>query len=306
MKRFTVLAGFAITIVAALAMIFGCESNPNDPEMGNVNDPEFQLVQQFVGESSDDGIARTMEISFELFDSIPGVSSSPKSFNQRAATEEDVLVVDSFNYAYTNGWHIFQFWVWVADTSAGDTVDVAGIDSLQALDNGTPMQIPDSTMDALYIRCHWDVALRNSNIAGSADNSINIINLDWNGINPANINGSVTENLTGTVSDSDIVVDFDISNTLTADDIVFNVFTGECPSSGALYLTSAIDISAVRTIGTSVDSLSINGVWEITAAFTGDEIMVTYYDGTTYWQTTDSCSSSPAPSPIARWVPILD
>jgi len=305
MKRLSLLT-LTLFVAAGLALIAGCSSsNPADDEFGDTNAVEFQLVQAFVGETSTDGVDRTLEVSFELFDSIPGVSPSPKSFNQRAASDEDVFVVDSFNYSYTNGWHIFAFWVWAADTVAGDTVDVSGLDSLQARDNGTPMQVPDSTMDELYIRCHWDVALRNSNVAGSADNSINIINIDWNDVNPANINGAVTENLSGTVSDSQIVVDFSFSNSLIADDIVFNLATGDCPTAGTLDLNSAIDISAVRTIGASEDTVNINGNWEITAAFSGNDVTVTYYDGTTYWQTTETCSS-PSASPMSRWIPRVD
>ncbi len=306
MKRVILITLTLLLAAAAAFMIPGCNSSSIEPELGDTNSPVFQLVQEFVGETSTDGVSRTLEISFELFDSIPGVSPSPKRFNQNASLDEDVLVVDSFNYSYTNGWHIFAFWVWVADTAAGDTVNVSGIDSLQARDNGTPMQVPDSTVDELYIRCHWDVALRNTNVTGSADNSVNVVNIDWNGINPANINGAVTENLSGTVSDSEIVVDFSFTNTLTADDIVFNFATEGCPTSGSLNLNSAIDISAIRTIGASVDTLSVNGNWEINAAFSNGNITVTYYDGTTYWQTTEDCDGSPTASPIARWVPMMD
>lgn len=300
------LLSLVLLLVAVLALIPGCSSSPANSAMGDANDPEFLLIQEFVGESSTDGIARAMEISFELFDSIPGVAPAPKNFTQRAAADEDLLVVDSFNYAYTNGWHIFEFWIWATDTAAGDTVDVFGIDSLRALSNGTPMQVPDSSMDALYIRCHWDVALRNSNVIGSADNSVNIVNIDWYGVDPANISGSVVENLSGTVSDSETVVDFSFSNSLTADDIVLNLAADECPTSGSLNLTAAIDISAIRTIGASVDTLSIDGVWEISATFEGTDLTVTYYDGTTYWETTESCSDTPTAGPVARLAPNLD
>lgn len=306
MKRLVFLT-LTLFTMAGLGLVSGCNSsNPLETEFGDTNSPEFQLVQGFVGDDATDGLGRSIDISFELFDSIPGVSTSPKQRGNYAALDEDVVVIDSFNYSYTNGWHIFAFWLMAADTVSGDTVDVAGIDSLQARYNGVPMQIPDSTMDELYIRCHFDVALRNSNVVGSADHSANITNIDWEGINPANINGAVTENLSGTYSDSEIVADFSFNNNLTAENIVFNISTGECPTAGLIELNSVIDISAVQTIGTSVDSIQISGNWEITGVFSGDEVTITYYDGTTYWQTTDTCGSSVSSSPVARWVPNRD
>ncbi|MGH8015203.1 MAG: hypothetical protein ACREBV_03335 [Candidatus Zixiibacteriota bacterium] len=305
MKRLTLL-GLSLIVAAAIALIFGCSSDsPTETEFGDTNSIEFQLVQAVVVNNSIQDVGNIVDLSWELFDSIPGVSPSPKSFSSRAAQSEDIIVVDSFNYSYAGGWHVFAFWARVTDTAEGDTADVSGIDSLQALDNEVPQQIPDSTTDELYIRAHYDVALRNTNIAGSADDSVDIENIDWSGLNPTVIEGTVTENLQGTVSDSEVVIDFNFTNTLIADSIVANIGSEDCPSTGLLVLNSSIDISAIRTIGASVDTLNINGDWEVSATFNNGDVTVTYYDGTTYWQTTETCGF-PSVSPISRWVPNLD
>ena len=304
MKK-VVLVTLMLLLVAAAFLIPGCSSTSTEPTFGDTNSVEFQIVQNVVAENSLEGVSKIVDISWELFDSIPGVNSSPKNYSGRAALSDDILVVDSFNYSYTNGWHIFAFWVWAADTVTHDTVNVTGIDSLQALNGAVPMQIPDTSMDDLYIRAHYDVVLRNTNIVGSSDHSVNLGNIDWTGFTPIVIDGNVTENLQGTVSDSQLVVDFDFTNTLNANGIVANLGSESCPSSGTLSLNSAIDISAVRTIGAAVDSLSIQGNWAISAAFNNSSVTVTYYDGTTYWQTTETCGE-PAVSPLARWIPHVD
>jgi len=307
MKRLVLIA-LTLLAAAGLGLISGCNSsNPAETEFGDTNSIEFQLVQEVVVDNSINGVGKIVDLSWELFDSIPGVSNAPKGAGSRQAlSEDDIIVVDSFNYAYSGGWHVFSFWAWVADTVEGDTADVSGIDSLQALDNDVPMQIPDTTADELYIRAHYDLGVRNTNIVGSADDSVDIKDIDWNGVLPSVIEGHVTENLNGTVSDSETVIDFDFTNTLTADSIVANLGTEDCPNSGVLELTSAIDISAIRTIGAAVDTLSINGGWEVSALFNNGDVTLTYYDGTTYWQTTEACGSSMSASPVDRWIPNMD
>lgn len=306
MKRVFLLA-LTLLLASGLALISGCSGNgSNNSEFGDTNAVEFQLVQEVVVNNSMGSVDNAVDLSWELFDSIPGVAVSPKSFNSRAAqSESDIIVIDSFNYSYNGGWHIFAFWAWAADTVDGDTADVSGVDSLQALDNDVPQQIPDSTTDELYIRAHYDLSVRNTNIVGSANDSVDIVNIDWSGINPTVIDGSSTENLQGTVSDSQIVVDFDFANSLDADSVVANIGSEDCPSSGLLVLNSSIVISAVRTIGASVDTLSIDGNWEVSASFNNGDVTVTYYDGTTYWQTTETCGS-PSASPVDRWIPNMD
>lgn len=305
MKKFALIALILLSAVGA-SLIPGCSSTtPTNPTMGDTNSVQFQIVQNVVADNSLEGVGNVVDISWTLFDSIPGVTASPKNFHQRAALADGIVAVDSFNYSYANGWHIFAFWIWAADTVTHDTVNVSGIDSLQALNGTVPLQIPDSTTDALHIRAHYDVVLRNTNIVGSADDSVVIDNIDWSGVNPLIIDGSITETLTGTVSDSLAVIDFSFTNTLYADSIVAIVGSENCPSTGLLVLNSAIDISAIRSIGSMVDTLAIVGNWNISAAFNNGNVTLTYFDGTTYWQTTEACGA-PVASPLERWVPMLD
>jgi len=304
MKRL-ILISLALLVFAGLALITGCNSKGTPPvEYGNVNDPEFQLVSDFVFQEALDGVGKIIDISWELFDSIPGVTPSPKLVSGPAALGEDVLVVDSFNYSYTNGWHVFSFWAVVSDAAEGDTVDLAGIDSMQTLDNGTPMQVPDTSMDDMFLRAHYDISLRNGDFNGSSDGSVDIGNIDWTEVQPSTISGNVIDYLLGSFSDTDFVVTFEFTNQLNANSIVADLGSEDCPTSGTLSLSSAVDISAIQTIGASVDTLNISGNWVVDAEFNNGNYTVTYYDGTTYWQTTEACS--PSPSPISRWLPNLD
>ncbi len=305
MKSFAMIA-LMLLLAVGVSLIPGCSSTtPTNPSMGDTNSVQFQIVQNVVADNSLEGVGNVIDISWTLFDSIPGVTASPKNFNQSAALANGIVAVDSFNYSYVNGWHIFAFWVWAADTVTYDTVSVSGIDSLQALNGTVPLQIPDSTTDALHIRAHYDVILRNTNIVGSADDSVVIDNIDWSGVNPLIIDGSLTETFTGTFADSQMVIDVNFTNTLTADSLVAIPGSEDCPSTGLLVASASIDISAVTTIGAAVDTVAIQGNWSISAAFNNGNVTMTYFDGTTYWQTTEACGT-PAASPIERWVPVLD
>jgi len=306
MKRVTLLA-LTLLLAAAIALLLGCSSDKlTEPVMGDTNAPAFQLVQGLVANGSLEGVNNIVDISMSMYDSIPGVSTSPKRFANRAASGDgDVIVIDSFNYVYSTGWHVFSFWVHVADTVSGDTVDVSGIDSLEALRNDTAMQVPDTTVDEIYIRAHYDLDLRNGNLTASADDSVDIDHIDWNLTTPVTIAGKVTESASGTVTDSNVTVTFSFTNTMTAHHLVANLDGSACPDSGSLHLNSAIDISVQRDLGTSVDTLNINGNWAITAAFDNGTVKLTYSDGATFWQVTQSCST-PVASPISRWIPNLD
>lgn len=303
MKKLTILV-LSLVLVSALAIFLGCSGSSTEPQLGDPADPQFQAVQTVIGEDAIEGVDKTMELSFEFIDSIPGSSfvSKDSEFRQALSGGDEVLVVDSFNYGYANGWHSFQFWAWVADTLNGDTVDIAGIDSLQVLNNGTPLQVPDSTVDELNIRTHFNVSVRNTNIAGSGDHSVNITGISPELLNPVVINGTANESASGTFTDSNVVCDFSFDNALTINDLTASVAGGTCPTSGTISLSSAVDLFCTETLQTGVDTVIVQGNWTVAATFNNTNVTVTYQNGDTFWQFSTTCDG-PSASPAMRWMP---
>jgi len=303
MKKLTILA-VSLVLVTVLAIFLGCSDSTTAPQMGSLADPKFQAVQMVVGEEATESVDKSLDLSFEFIDFIPGSSfvSKGSELRQALAGGNEILVIDSFNYGYANGWHSFQFWAWVADTTSGDTVNVAGIDSLQVLNNGTPIQVPDSTVDELNIQAHFTVSVRNTNISGSSDHSLNITGITPELLNPVVINGSATESASGTFTDSNVVCDFTVGNSLASNDITTSIAGGTCPTSGSLHLTSAVDIFCTKTLQTGVDTVMVQGTWVVSAVFANNNITVTYQNGDTFWQYSTPCDV-PAASPVSRWMP---
>ncbi len=302
MKKLTILA-LSLVLVSALAIFLGCSDKPTQPVLGNLNDPQFQLVEQVVGADAIDGVGKSLDLSFVFLDSIPGSSFAKKSELRHALGIGDgIVAVDSFNYSFANGWHIFQFWAYVADTAAGDTANVSGIDSLQVLNNGAPVQVPDATVDELNIHNHFAVSVRNTNIAGTADHSVNITGITPALINPITFNGSATESASGTFTDSNVVCDFSFNNSVAATDVVFSIAGGSCPTSGTVNLSSAVDLFCTATLQTGVDTVIVQGTWTASAAFNNGNVTVTYTNGNIVWQFTEPCDG-PAASPTSRWMP---
>lgn len=303
MKKLTLLS-IMLVLGIGISLIVGCNSSSPEEVLGNPNDPSFQFVDEFVASQALENVGKIIDISFLFFDSIPGVSTASKFYGQRQAMSDESMSVDSFTYAYANGWHSFSFWLKVVDTVDNDTVQINGTDSLRALDNGTPMQVPDSSVDELNIRCHYTFDLTSGTFTGSADYSLDMEGITSNLILPVTINASGTEILNGLEADSQVSCDFSLSNALDAIDVVTDLDGSSCPTSGSLDLTATVDISC-SGIGASNDTLDIEGEWNIGAMYDNGMVTVSYTDGTTVWQVTGPCDD-PVASPMTRWTPNFD
>lgn len=302
--RKLILLSILLVLGTGIALISGCNSSGTQQVMGDPNDPNFLFVEAIVGDQALGNVERILDISFLFVDSIPGSSFSPKNGTARQALAGDFFEVDSFNYSYTNGWHEFAFWMKVLDSAGVDTVVVTGIDSLRALDNGTPLQVPDSTVDELNVRCHYTFDLNSGVFSGSADYGLDMTGISTDPLNPVTINASGTETLVGTAADSEVTCDFDLSNTLAANDVVAQLDgSSDCPTSGSINLTANIDISCTGQIGSSIDTVAIQGEWNIGAIFNNGTVTLSYTDGTSIWEATEPCG--PTASPFARWTPSM-
>ena len=89
MKRFTLLFTL-LSLGAFMTMLPGCSSDDAVTNLiqGDTNSAEFQLVENIVGEEGFEAIGYAFDFSFEIIDSIPGSTFSPKNSNGRQALGE--------------------------------------------------------------------------------------------------------------------------------------------------------------------------------------------------------------------------
>lgn len=305
MKRFTLLFTL-LSLGAFLTMLPGCSSDDAVTNLiqGDTNSVEFQFVNEIIGDEALEGLGIASDFSFGLIDSIPGATFSPKNRNGRHALGggDEMIVFDSLSYAWDGNWHVFSFSAMIIDTIFNDTFDISGIDSLQTLSNGTPLQIPDNTMDELRARAHLDISDRSGSFSISGVHSLDITNITPELIDPVTFNGSGTESFSGSESDSAVSCDFSFSNSLTVNNVVLSLEgNSDCPTSGSIAMTSTIDIACIMDLGTSVDTVSVTGVWSVTGVFASDgSISLTISDGTTVWNTTEPCDQGIQAGP-SRW-----
>ena len=163
--------------LAAMALVAtGCSdsndgNNPLNP--GNLNDPDFQFVEQNIFDGAFDGIDVTFELSAMLMDSIPGAAPTRPWVNAEAAIDGDFYLT-SYSYNYINDWHVFQVGGYITDGFSGDTVDFTGTDSMQLIADGAPVQVPDSTMEGFDYRVHFDAWSRQSSDSLSGHHQMQI------------------------------------------------------------------------------------------------------------------------------------
>lgn len=306
MKRFTLLFTL-LSLGVFMAMLPGCSTEDAITNLiqGDTNSAEFQFVNEIIGSDAMEGFGNVSAFSFELIDSIPGATFSPKNSNGRQALGigDEIILFDSLSYSWNGSWHVFAFSAMIIDTMFNDTIDISGIDSLQTLSNGTPIQVPDSSMDELRVRAHIVISERNGSFNGSGIHSIDITGITPMLIDPVTLNGSATETFSGTDSDSGATCNFAFSNALTVNNVVVSLEgTSGCPTSGSINMTANIDMTCIQNLGSAVDTVKVAGSWSFTGVFASDgSIAITISDGTTVWQTTEPCNQQPSAGPHSRW-----
>jgi len=302
MKRFVLLTAILAPVIV-MAFIIGCGSSDkstNDSLLpGDTTNPSFQLVSDFLGEGIAENVSQSINLSFELWDSIPDVTASPRDHYRPMITQAGDSVSLTYTYAYSNGWHIFDFEAYSADIT--DTVVVSGIDSIRFLSEGTPMQFPDSTVDALIIHPHFSINTYVNGSSISSDQALTLSNLSNNPTQPVTVNGASVEIASLVFDDSNSTCTLDMSSTLGISNVVVLLEGDECPSSGSMNLLATLDLACIGVGDNLGDSLNVNGAWNLTAAYTGTATNLRYSDGTTEWNVTDSCGNNP-PAGIGRWM----
>ncbi len=299
MRKFGYLA-VLLTPVLLLAVMAGCDSSGssnNDLVPGDTTDAEYQFVSGILGDGLSETMNASISLTFDFWDSIPGATMAGKGSHQRLATQTDDVVVSEYSYSYGGGWHVFSFTGYVADFA--DTIDINGVDSVQFLVLGTPMQVPDSTVDELRIRLSFDMADRAGEISVAVNQSLDIDGITPSMLTPVTVSGSLTESLLATFADTASSCSLDMSTTVNVNNVQAVLSGDNCPTSGTLSAVAALEMSCT---GSDDLALDVDGTWNLTAEFDGNLQHLTYSDGTTYWEVTEECNA-PAATPFAHWFP---
>lgn len=306
MKRFILLFTL-LSLGAFMTMLPGCSSDDAVSNLiqGDTNSADFQLVQNLVGAEGLEAIGNSFDLSLDLLDSIPGATFSPKKAISRQALGEgdEIFVFDSLSYAYDGTWHVFTFAASAIDTILFDTVSISGIDSIQTVSDGMPIQVPDSTLDELRIRSRLDINVSGGFFDASSVHAITVTGITVEMLTPVTLNGTATETASGSYGDSSVTCDYSFSNSLTATNIMF-AENGQidCPTSGSVSLTATVDMTCIGDLGAGIDTVSVAGAWTATGVYASDgSVALTISDGTTVWNITEPCDSGVQASGTSRW-----
>ncbi|MEW5924753.1 MAG: hypothetical protein AB1746_12270 [Candidatus Zixiibacteriota bacterium] len=290
MKRL-LLSGIAILAVIGLISLLGCgggsDTVSSTKTTGDPDDPSLAIIENFAGEGNILIDLQLLELSFNLYDSIP--QSAPGKFS---TVGEDISNIIISNYEYSNYWHIFSCSAYVEMVEGLDTAwyTYAGVDSIRVFNDYGYMQYPDLTTNGLNIRAHFGAGFESFSISGELANhaGFDVIALD-----------SISFLIDGLSYDSIMFVGFSDSGSCELgmyfyqgiDDLLINeAFQNDpnaCPPQGSLALHFSVDLSCLGT--SEVDSLNINGNWLANFVFDNGLIHITYENETTRWTSTEEC-----------------
>lgn len=295
----------SLLVTALLGFAIGC-SNNNDPAgsnliQGDTASGEFQLIDDLLGEVSMEAMGLAIDLSFEFLDSIPG-SQGVRRHDAPRLSSGEAFVILSYQYNYTSdGWHVFTFTGYEADSSMGDTIDIAGTDSIQVLKNNMVMQIPDSTADEIRIRNDFDISSRSGWISATNAYSIDVMGDFADSTAMVTFSGNGLETLDMTFADTSATCTFSISNSVSINNIVAPMDDGDCPTSGTITMVSTVNASCTTLAGSQTGTVDVSGTWTVTGTFKDGNVTATYSNGTTVWTVTEPCDSN-APAAIV-WRP---
>jgi len=303
MKRFVILVCMVLP-VAAISFVIGCSSSSSDNDLvaGDVNDPEFQFVSEFLDPTELNALGTGVELAFLFWDSIPGVNAARTPHPRPQSLQDEGVVVEEYSYSYADGWHIFTFSLFADEFF--DTLDISGVDSVRFLVAGVPMQIPDSTVDALAIRASVDVGLRSGMLTVSSDQSLDIANLTYDMLTPVTVNGTSNEEAAFELETDSVDCSFGLTSSMTITDLVGYIEGEDCPSSGRIDVGATVDIDCVGT-DANPGVLDVSGGWTASAIYHDGMVDLSYSDGTTLWETTEQCGYTPGAPAFGSWFGLM-
>jgi hypothetical protein len=290
----------AFGAVCVLALSYGCGGSnkaTNDQPTSNLDQLEGFVDADFYTMA-----LQSLDLSLALLDSVPAATApgtqNKTNFENLVAAEGDNLIISSIgSYAYSNGWHIFQFGATVDPGDGTGLSDVSGIDSVQVLQGGVPMGPGSdfSLLDEVTSHAHFSWATQDGSTAVGANQLVNVA-LSTSGADTTFlVNGSLDESLDAAFQDSTGSCSFAMDLAAVINDLSISS-ADECPQSGSVSMDVGIDVACLSSDN---QSMQVQGEISVVAVANGNNtVTVTYTDGTNTKTVTDQCTA-PVASP---WV----
>jgi len=307
MKRFLLLL---VAGLAAISMVclFGCSKD--DEVTNNNNQTQFteddsMLIEDILSEDMVVNPLQTVELSWELLDSLPesGAFKPSHLTPAPAAADGDLTIVHAGYDGYHNGWHVFQCSVIVADDYIEqdihyyDTVFIGGIDSIQVIADGSPVQYPSqaTVVEGLKEHIHVDWSDNDGEHWGDVNHLTDVGLAYVEADTLVTLNGTVDDMIYGSEESDWGSCEVTIGVDQTVTDMVFNVNgSADCPESGQIVSVSTVDAHCVGAQDHEGDTLNVNGSWTITATVNEGQgtITFTFSNGIVSWTVTKPCDGA--------------
>lgn len=293
-----------LTIVGSLLLLLlGACSDDKDPVTSNDDltqqETDSSIVATTVGERLFSTPLQSIELSTALLEEQGVLSSRQASATTRAASDGDEIIISLLGgYEYTNGWHVFDFEAVVVDSESHDTVEVAGVDSVQVLIDGQPQQIvpQGSEPDGLKARAHlgWDL------VTGDAYCDLNHridIDADHQELDTVlTINGTIHDTLHAFDPTDTLTCGLDVSYDVVVADLMVSALAadGDCPMNGEIDAVAEIEAECCNN-DTPPDSISIHGTWTVNAKVNDNNtVTLRYSNGFLTFTVTEDCDDTAA------------
>lgn len=296
----------------ALVLVGGCSDDDEGTNsvQPTVTEDDSAFVSEFFDPEMFMDVGNSIPISIALLDSIPGGASTPKSTSpwQALQGDDDPIVTAVIHYEYSEGWHIFDFEAVIVDLEVNDTVFILGLDSVQVLYEGTPLQFPNSQseIDQLKERAHADwhsntfaengVVHHALDIALTFPGEDTVVTIGGSAHDTTHIGGGFGN----TICEIDISLDQDVSDL----QLSTGMQDGDCPLDGDLDMIASLDVFCMGEGTQAADTLDINSTWHLVMVVNeNNTITISFSAGDFSWTTTQSCDGSQAAKPYAwnRW-----
>ncbi|MBD3258168.1 hypothetical protein GF377_07020 [candidate division GN15 bacterium] len=308
MKRSKITTLFLVGLIGLTSMLaVGCSDDDNTstgPENETLSSRDTNMVSSMVGDAMFSTPLQTVALSEALVNNSPHIVGKSGTGQVMSLSDDDEIIITSVNsYTYADGWHVFDFEAVVVDTETDDTVDVVGVDSVQVLVDGDPVQeVNDSDfVNGLLARAHVDWDFRTAEVSADANHRIDIGVAVQEMDTIVTVSGSVNDTLDVVSVEDSLTCDITIrlDQVLDSLQVYANADDDDCPLSGFVASTAGITADCQGT-GDSDDTLQVNGVWAVTATVNGDGTVTVTYDGPIVsWTVTEDCDEVEASK--ARW-----
>lgn len=315
MKRLMLLL-FTGLLVLFAAFMLGCDEDSaviDDGDQTILTPEDSSMVEDMLTGDLFSSL-NALNLSWELLDSIPG-DGAPKFAGSSFALEggdEDIIITAAGYEGYSNGWHIFHFSAkavedYIYDSvHYYDTVFISGVDSIQVIADGGPIQYlgEQTVIEGLNERVHVNFEDNHDDFSGAINHIIEV-DMTYGDVDTIlTLNGTTDDQLHSGENSDWGACDITMTMEQTITNLVFNVNGDDgCPESGTITSLSTIDAFCTGLGAHAGDTLDVNSSWTVTATFNeGDgTVTVTFTSGGVSWTVTESCEGGDSQA-SAGWI----